>query len=61
MSEDLKLQYPARIAPIIGLGVNEVNALKRKGCRFYGRKTCVAWVQEYLLRVTEPAKEPSTP
>lgn len=54
---DETLQYPAKIAEEIGLAKNEINALKRKGCRYYGRKTCITWVREYLDRATNPAKE----
>ncbi len=46
------LAYPKHIAPRIGLGVHEINALKNNGCRFYGRKTCVKWVREFLEQVT---------
>ena len=49
---DLTLQYPVKIAAEIGLHVNEINSFKGKGCRFFGRKTCVAWVREYLHKVT---------
>lgn len=58
MSEDAEtLQYPAKIAPILGMHKNEVNALRKKGCRFYGRKTSLAWVREYLRQVTEPPNQ----
>jgi hypothetical protein len=49
---ELTLQYPAKIAKEIGLSPNEINNFKRQGCRFYGRKTSVAWVREYLDRIT---------
>ena len=48
MSDDYTLQYPARIARQIGLGVNRINAMKHQGCRFLGNKTCVAWVREHI-------------
>ncbi len=51
MSEQT-LQFPAKIAKEIGLGAGEINNFKRHGCRFYGRKTSVAWVREHLNRVT---------
>lgn len=47
---DETLRYPKEIAKEIGLGVNEVNALKRLGCPFYGRKTCVKWVRTWLAQ-----------
>lgn len=54
---DHTLQFPIDIKEEIGLNEKEINAFKGRGCRFYGRKTCVAWVREYLLKVTgsEPA------
>lgn len=50
--DDETLQYPAKIASRVGLGIHEINAMKTKGCRFYGRKTSVKWVREYLAAVT---------
>lgn len=49
MSDDT-LQYPAHITEEIGLGVNEINALKQQGCPFYGRKTSVRIVRAFLHR-----------
>jgi hypothetical protein len=51
MTEDT-LQYPKHIAKEIGLCVNEINALKNKGCPFYGNKTCVRWVRAFLAKTT---------
>lgn len=48
------LLFPVQIAPWIGLDTNEINSFKGKGCRFLGKKTCVAWVREYLRTITEP-------
>lgn len=50
MNEDT-LQYPKFIAKEIGLGVNEVNALKGQGCPFYGRKTSIRIVRAFLHRL----------
>lgn len=52
MSDDATLQYPAKIAKEVGLSTNEINALKRVGCPFFGRKTCVRWVRAFLDRST---------
>lgn len=52
MKDDATLEYPGKIAGRIGLGVNEVNNLKRLGCPFYGRKTCVKWVRAWLAKHT---------
>lgn len=51
MSE-FTLQFPKQISKEIGLHSNEINAFKARGCRFYGTKTCVAWVREYLQKIT---------
>lgn len=54
---DQTLQFPKAIAEEIGLHENEINSFKGKGCRFYGKKTCVAWVREYLCDITKPAAD----
>jgi hypothetical protein len=36
----------------IGLNVNEINSLKKKGCPFYGKKTSVKWVRLFLEKLT---------
>jgi hypothetical protein len=43
-----KLQFPQDIAGIIGLRKERINWMKRKGCPFLGRKTCVRWVREFI-------------
>ena len=50
-----RLDYPTNLTDIVGLGVNEINFMKKKGCRFYGQKTSVTWIREYLRAVTAPA------
>lgn len=49
-TDDETLQYPAKIANQIGLSKNEINAMKRQGCPFRGRKTSVKLVRAYLYR-----------
>ena len=49
---DEKLQFPAHIAKEIGLGVNELAALRRLGCPFYGKKPRVRWVRVFLDRTS---------
>lgn len=53
------LQYPAKIAEEIGLSTHRINNLKKHGCRFFGRKTSVAWVREHLARVTQAEESES--
>lgn len=53
------LQYPAKIAEEIGLSPNQINNFKKHGCRFFGRKTSVAWVREHLDRVTKAVESES--
>jgi hypothetical protein len=55
---EFTLQFPGEIKEEIGLHENEINSFKDKGCRFYGRKTCVAWVREFLTKITEKKKAP---
>ena len=42
------LHYPRQLCAAIGLGVNQINALKRVGCPFFGRKTTLRWVRDFL-------------
>lgn len=47
-----RLFFPNEIAEEIGLCVNEITFLKRKGCPFHGRKTTIRWVRSFLARNT---------
>lgn len=47
---DETLRYPAKIAEEIGLAVNEINRLKKQGCPFYGRKTSVRLVRNFIYQ-----------
>lgn len=47
---DETFQYPAKIAEEIGLAANEINALKKQGCPFRGRKTSVRLVRAFLYQ-----------
>lgn len=55
------LQYPCELAEEVGLHANEINSFKKKGCKFYGRKTCLQWVMDFLDKITEveSSAEPS--
>lgn len=51
MNTDLdRLEFPCDIAHIIGLSKNEIAFLKRKGCPFFGRKTTIRWVRDFIAR-----------
>ena len=45
-----KMEFPEAIADDIGFRKEYINNLKRKGCPFVGRKTCILWVREFLAR-----------
>ncbi len=45
-----RLGFPCDLAPVIGLSKNEIAFLKRKGCPFFGRKTTVRWVRDFIAR-----------
>lgn len=45
-----RLYFPAEITKDIGLKVNQINFLKKKGCPFYGRKTTIRWVRDFIAR-----------
>lgn len=43
-----KLFYPKEIVDEIGICKQRISFLKHKGCRFYGRKTTIRWVRDYI-------------
>jgi hypothetical protein len=47
-----KLFFPCDLAESVGLSKNEISFLKRKGCPFFGRKTTLRWVREFLAKET---------
>ena len=47
-----KLFFPCELVEAVGLSKNEIAYLKRKGCPFYGRKTSLRWVREFLAKET---------
>ncbi|MEY2510117.1 MAG: hypothetical protein QOE26_880 [Verrucomicrobiota bacterium] len=51
-ANDETLRYPTEMTGEIGLNVNEINSLKKKGCPFYGKKTSVKWVRLFLEKLT---------
>lgn len=54
---DYTLKFPCDISEELGLPTNTINAFKGKGCRFFGKKTSVVWVREYLDKITAPEEE----
>lgn len=55
------LYYPRQLCEAVGLGVNQINGLKRIGCPFYGRKTTLRWVRDFLAAQAGAApQEPAT-
>lgn len=55
---DETLQYPVKIAEEIGLAPNEINAMKKKGCPFWGRKTSVRLVRDFMYRTMGVGSSP---
>jgi len=55
-----KLFFPCDLVEAVGLSKNEIAFLKRRGCPFYGRKTSLRWVREFLAQETG-AKPPVFP
>lgn len=47
------LFFPVEIAHEIGLPANTINVMKSKGCKFYGRKTKIRWVREFIEKEAE--------
>jgi hypothetical protein len=55
-----KLHFPKDLVDSVGLSLREIAYMKRKGCPFYGRKTTLRWVREFLAKQTG-AKPPVFP
>jgi len=45
-----RLEWPKNLASHVGLHANQIQFLKKKGCPFYGRKTTLNWVRDFLAR-----------
>lgn len=56
-----KLEYPKDIADIIGLSAGEINFLKHKGCKFFGRKTTIRWVRDFIEKQADPVLAEEAP
>ena len=50
-----RLEFPQDIAHIIGLSKERINWMKRRGCKFYGRKTKIRWINEFIEAEVEAA------
>lgn len=66
MKDPEKLHFPKEITEEIGLPKNTINNLKRKGCKFFGKKTCIKWVREFIEAeavaiAASPASVPAEP
>jgi hypothetical protein len=49
-----RLYFPKEIAGNIGLPRNAICAMKAKGCKFFGKKTSIRWVRQYLEEAAKP-------
>jgi hypothetical protein len=58
MKDPWTLHFPVELVEIIGLSKNEIAFLKKKGCPFHGRKTCVAWVRDFLAKSAGGPSQP---
>jgi hypothetical protein len=47
-----KLYFPNELTDAVGLSLREIAYMKVKGCPFYGRKTTLRWVREFLAQQT---------
>jgi len=45
-----KLYFPREIQSVVGLCKNEISYLKQKGCPFFGRKTTIRWVRDFIAK-----------
>jgi hypothetical protein len=44
------LHFPSDISEEIGLSINEITHLKKRGCPFHGSKTTIRWVRLFLAK-----------
>lgn len=51
-----KLFFPKEIVDEIGLSANEINALKKLGCPFFGLKTTIRWVRTFIAERAKATK-----
>lgn len=47
-----KLFFPKELVSEVGMCKHQISFLKHKGCRFYGRKTTLRWIWEFLNEYT---------
>lgn len=50
-----RLYFPLDLTRAVGLGHREMKTLKSRGCKFFGRKTTLRWVREFILQQAERA------
>jgi hypothetical protein len=43
-----RLEFPKYLSPYIGLSKERINWMKHQGCKFFGRKTKIRWINEFL-------------
>jgi len=55
------LRFPSEIEEVIGLSRNEIGFLKKKGCPFFGRKTTIRWVREFIAKAAGATPVSSEP
>jgi hypothetical protein len=45
-----RLEFPQVLVPYVGLSNREIAFMKKKGCPFWGRKTTLKWVRQFIAR-----------
>ncbi|HMJ06902.1 MAG TPA: hypothetical protein VK474_11650 [Chthoniobacterales bacterium] len=53
------LYFPGQITVEIGLPVHAINAMKHRGCKFFGKKTTIRWVREFVEWEATPIRQPA--
>jgi hypothetical protein len=51
VDDPFTLYFPIEIEGVIGLKANQINAFKKQGLPFVGKKTCVAWVRDFITKL----------
>jgi len=54
-----RLEFPCHLADLVGMSPVDLGALKKLGCPFFGKKTTLRWVRQFLAQEAG-AKAPSS-
>ena len=53
------LHYPVELVDAVVLNKNQISFLKKRGCPFFGKKTTLRWVRDFIARAAGAQPSPS--